>query len=272
MPRLRYGLHLPTFSDPGPGRAGRAGRAARLGRLLPVGPHPRSSRAAHADRRPLSGAGPLAVRTDRRIRLSTTVTPLPQRLPRSWRGSPSTTCQRVGWCWPSGSATVRAEYAAFGQPDDPQVLAEVLDEGLDVLADLWSGERFAAPAGTSASTRSPSSPSPRLRIPLWVACTWPNGGRCGTPPLGRGGGRLAESRGSGSASSPTKWRSCPKSAVAGLRRAVRLVAVNPALPMRGASPPTPRLAGRVARHLRGRPARRSESAAQTAPCRRVQRP
>lgn len=75
----------------------------------------------------------------------------------------------------------------------PRVLAEVLE---DVLADLWSGERFAAAAGPCAATRSPSWPSPRPRIPLWVACTWPNGGRCGAPPLGRGGGRLAESPGS----------------------------------------------------------------------------
>lgn len=156
----------------------------------------------------------------------------------------------------------------------PRVLAEVLE---DVLADLWSGERFAAAAGPCAATRSPSWPSPRPRIPLWVACTWPNGGRCGAPPLGRGGGRLAESPGSWERMEPDQ---VAKLAEIRRRRAVRLVAVNPALPMRRASPPTPpgdpvpagRLAGGVARAHPGRPARRGESAAQTAPCRRVQRP
>jgi hypothetical protein len=94
----------------------------------------------------------------------------------------------------------------------PRVLAEVRE---DVLADLWSGERFAAAAGPPrrpghlrgrrrgrASRSGWPAPGPTAAVAArrrWdgVVAAWPS------------------PQGPGSAWSPTKWRSWPKSAVAG---------------------------------------------------------
>ena len=35
---------------------------------------------------------------------------------------------------------IEDEYGSFGEPTDPRLLAELLDEGLDLLGRYWSGE------------------------------------------------------------------------------------------------------------------------------------
>jgi alkanesulfonate monooxygenase SsuD/methylene tetrahydromethanopterin reductase-like flavin-dependent oxidoreductase (luciferase family) len=68
-----------------------------------------------------------------------------------------------------------AEFAAFGEDPSPRARAARLDEGLEVLCALWSGEPvdFAGDHYT-VRTRFTPVPAQRPRIPLWVAGAWPN--------------------------------------------------------------------------------------------------
>ncbi len=67
------------------------------------------------------------------------------------------------------------EFAAFGEDPDLKVRAQKLDEGLAILAGLWSGEpfEFSGRHHTVAPTRFLPMPVQRPRIPVWVAGTWP---------------------------------------------------------------------------------------------------
>jgi alkanesulfonate monooxygenase SsuD/methylene tetrahydromethanopterin reductase-like flavin-dependent oxidoreductase (luciferase family) len=68
-----------------------------------------------------------------------------------------------------------AEYAAFGEDDDPRRHAALLDEGLDVIAALWSGERVDHD-GTHHHLHRPQllpRPVQRPRVPIWVAAALP---------------------------------------------------------------------------------------------------
>jgi alkanesulfonate monooxygenase SsuD/methylene tetrahydromethanopterin reductase-like flavin-dependent oxidoreductase (luciferase family) len=70
----------------------------------------------------------------------------------------------------------QAEYATFGEPADRRVHAAKLDEALEVVTGLWSGEPFehAGAYYTVTGTRFLPPPLQRPRIPIWVACSWPN--------------------------------------------------------------------------------------------------
>ncbi len=68
------------------------------------------------------------------------------------------------------------EFASFGDADDRVVRGQMLDEALDVLTALWTGEPVAHDglhyrAHTAAGFRP--VPVQRPRIPIWVAGTWP---------------------------------------------------------------------------------------------------
>ncbi len=87
------------------------------------------------------------------------------------------------------------EYDYLGEEGDPKVRGGMLDEGLEVLTHIWSGELFSFDGkhysihGTSgwersttpgeAQFRPPALQQPR--IPVWVAGFWPN-----KPPFRRG--------------------------------------------------------------------------------------
>jgi alkanesulfonate monooxygenase SsuD/methylene tetrahydromethanopterin reductase-like flavin-dependent oxidoreductase (luciferase family) len=67
------------------------------------------------------------------------------------------------------------DFVPFGETYDASVRAEKLDEGLAILAGLWSGERFSF-AGqhyeiSDVTLRPRPVQSPR--IPTWVAAGWP---------------------------------------------------------------------------------------------------
>jgi alkanesulfonate monooxygenase SsuD/methylene tetrahydromethanopterin reductase-like flavin-dependent oxidoreductase (luciferase family) len=69
----------------------------------------------------------------------------------------------------------REEFAAFGEDPDPRVRAEKLDEGLEILAGLWSGEAFSHHGRHYTVDETVFLPRPlqRPRIPIWVAGRWP---------------------------------------------------------------------------------------------------
>jgi alkanesulfonate monooxygenase SsuD/methylene tetrahydromethanopterin reductase-like flavin-dependent oxidoreductase (luciferase family) len=69
-----------------------------------------------------------------------------------------------------------AEQTTFGETADAREMAARLDEGLDVIEQLWSGEpvHHHGDAFTVDGARFLPRPQQRPRIPIWVAGRWPN--------------------------------------------------------------------------------------------------
>jgi alkanesulfonate monooxygenase SsuD/methylene tetrahydromethanopterin reductase-like flavin-dependent oxidoreductase (luciferase family) len=68
------------------------------------------------------------------------------------------------------------EWGHFGEEMDLAIRGEMLDEGLKILAGLWSGEPFAYNGKYYQVKESRFLPIPAQspRIPVWVAGHWPN--------------------------------------------------------------------------------------------------
>src|SRR4051794_25907043 len=68
------------------------------------------------------------------------------------------------------------DYSTFGEPADDKTHAEMLEEGLDVLVGLWSGEPFSYSGRYYhvKDARFVPGPVQQPRIPIWVAARWPN--------------------------------------------------------------------------------------------------
>jgi alkanesulfonate monooxygenase SsuD/methylene tetrahydromethanopterin reductase-like flavin-dependent oxidoreductase (luciferase family) len=68
------------------------------------------------------------------------------------------------------------EFADFGEDPDPRLRAARLDEGLEVLSGLWSGEPFEH-RGEHYRVRTEGfrpAPVQRPRIPVWIGGRWPS--------------------------------------------------------------------------------------------------
>jgi alkanesulfonate monooxygenase SsuD/methylene tetrahydromethanopterin reductase-like flavin-dependent oxidoreductase (luciferase family) len=72
----------------------------------------------------------------------------------------------------AGIGSMDAEYAAFGEDADLRARGKRLDESLDHLTALWSGQDVPMPSGESV--RMLPTPVQRPRIPVWCAGRWPN--------------------------------------------------------------------------------------------------
>ena len=179
---MQYGLYVPNFGDETSVRAlaGLAHEAEEAGwdgfflwdHLL------------YRTGQPLPMVDPwialtaIAMSTER-LRIGTTVTPLPRRHP--WKLARET----VSLDHLSGGRLIlgvglgdppEAEYAHFGQEADLRIRAEKLDEGLEILVGLWSGKAFSY-AGKHYQVQKTVFVPPTLqvpRIPIWVAGFWPN--------------------------------------------------------------------------------------------------
>ena len=68
------------------------------------------------------------------------------------------------------------EFGAFGDEANPKIRGELLDESLEILAGLWSGEPFAFEGKHYQIKKNTFRPSPvqTPRIPIWVGGGWPN--------------------------------------------------------------------------------------------------
>ena len=117
--------------------------------------------------------------TTERIRLGTTVTPLPRRHP--WKLARETVSLDhlssgriilgVGLGHPPN-----LEFAQFGEEPDDRIRAAKLDEGLEILTGLWTGKPFRF-SGTHYQLQKTTFWPATLqtpRIPIWVAGFWPN--------------------------------------------------------------------------------------------------
>lgn len=119
-----------------------------------------------------------AAMTTERIRLMTMVTPLPRRHP--WKLarecvsldllSEGRLTLGVGIGWPTDP-----EFTRFGGETDLRVRADMLEEGLDILTGLWTGEPYEFHGDHYEVGRSTFLPRPiqRPRIPIWAAAMWP---------------------------------------------------------------------------------------------------
>jgi hypothetical protein len=114
-----------------------------------------------------------------RVRLGTMLTPLPWRRP--WKvASQVATLDELS----NGRAILTvglgaAELGSWGEVVDRRERAELLDDGIDLIAALWAGERaHTGPRHRIDFTAHPSMaesvrPVQRPRVPIWVVGVWP---------------------------------------------------------------------------------------------------
>jgi alkanesulfonate monooxygenase SsuD/methylene tetrahydromethanopterin reductase-like flavin-dependent oxidoreductase (luciferase family) len=127
----------------------------------------------------------IAVKTTR-IRLGTSVTPLPRRRPWKVAREAAAVDQLCGGrlilgvgAGDVGDAFVRdASFTHFGEVLDLRQRAEMLDEGLAIIAGLWSGQPFAFSGKHYRVDEVTFTPTPlqRPRIPIWVGGGYPKRG------------------------------------------------------------------------------------------------
>lgn len=120
--------------------------------------------------------GAIAQATDR-LRIGPVVTPLPRRRPAKVARE-TATLDRLSdgrLVLGVGLGTPDDEYVRFGEDADPRVRAERLDESLEILAGLWTGETFTYQGRhhTIDEVRFEPTPVQRPRVPIWVAGRWP---------------------------------------------------------------------------------------------------
>lgn len=69
---------------------------------------------------------------------------------------------------------VESEYVSYGEPFNPRKVAEKLDECVNILHLLWSGEPVDY-QGKHYQIKAQHLPKPvQIQVPIWVAGTWPN--------------------------------------------------------------------------------------------------
>jgi alkanesulfonate monooxygenase SsuD/methylene tetrahydromethanopterin reductase-like flavin-dependent oxidoreductase (luciferase family) len=114
----------------------------------------------------------VASRTSR-INLGTMITPVPRRRPWQLARQTASLDRLSGGRVILGVGIGSPAYGDFGifhEPSQDRIRADLLDEGLDVLNGLWSGERFsyAGQHFTVDPVRFTPVPVQRPRVPVWV--------------------------------------------------------------------------------------------------------
>ncbi len=121
----------------------------------------------------------VAALATRRIRLGAMVTPVARRRVATLARQVVTLDQLSGGRVIFGcglGAPLDEEFGSFGEPTDPRVVAAKLDEGLEALSLLWTGEPVSY-RGRHVTVKDvqflPTSPQ-GTRVPVWVGGNWPN--------------------------------------------------------------------------------------------------
>jgi alkanesulfonate monooxygenase SsuD/methylene tetrahydromethanopterin reductase-like flavin-dependent oxidoreductase (luciferase family) len=126
---------------------------------------------------PWVGLAAVALATQR-IRIGTLVTPIPRRRP--WKLARETvSLDRLSngrLILGVGIGLGEDEWDNLGEEADLKARGAMLDEGLDVLTGLWSGEPFSYEGKYYhvKKTRFLPTPVQQPRIPIWVGGFWPN--------------------------------------------------------------------------------------------------
>ncbi|MBO0772248.1 MAG: LLM class flavin-dependent oxidoreductase [Actinobacteria bacterium] len=114
-----------------------------------------------------------------RIRLGTMVTPLARRRP--WKLARETVTLdhlsggRLTLCVGVGDPR-DFTYAAFGEETDVRIRAAMVDEALEVLTGMWSGQPFSYQGRHFRVSEMTCLPRPvqQPRIPIWIGGAYPN--------------------------------------------------------------------------------------------------
>lgn len=112
-----------------------------------------------------------------RIKLATMLTPISRRRP--WKlAQEAATLDRLSGgraILPVGLGAPETGFDLFGEETDRKRRAEMLDEGIDVLTGLWSGEPFSYEGKHYPVGETTWFPVPvqRPRVPIWVVGAWP---------------------------------------------------------------------------------------------------
>jgi alkanesulfonate monooxygenase SsuD/methylene tetrahydromethanopterin reductase-like flavin-dependent oxidoreductase (luciferase family) len=114
-----------------------------------------------------------------RLRLGTMVTPVARRRPEQLARQVATLDALSGGRVVFGAGLggpIEDEFASFGDTTDPVILAERLDEGLELLCRYWSGETVDhdGPHYHVRQTALLPATVQRPRPPVWIAGYWPN--------------------------------------------------------------------------------------------------
>jgi alkanesulfonate monooxygenase SsuD/methylene tetrahydromethanopterin reductase-like flavin-dependent oxidoreductase (luciferase family) len=146
-----------------------------------------------------------------RLKLGLAVTPLARRRPQVVANAVASLDLLSGgrMVFGAGLGGVPEEFTAFGEPGDAKRRAAMLDEGLQILDRLWSGETVTHHGQNYAVQGVSLSPQPlqRPRIPVWIggesppalrrAARWdgwlaPATSHDGTPTMAKDPERIAE--------------------------------------------------------------------------------
>lgn len=183
---MKYGVSVPNFGDYYHPRtlAGLAHDAEAAGwDGFFIWDHVLFNAFPHAD--PWVALAAIAMSTER-IRIGTMVTPLPRRRPiKLAREAVSIDYLSTGrLILGVGIGAGPWEWEDLGEEPDLRVRGAMLDEGLEVLSGIWSGEPYSHHGvyytvhvqlpGSSGPTAFLPRPVQRPRIPIWVAGFWPN--------------------------------------------------------------------------------------------------
>lgn len=120
-----------------------------------------------------------------RIRLGTLLTPVPRYRPQQLARHVATLDRLSGGraVFAAGlGGPIEDEYTSFGDADDPRVLAERLDEGLELLRRFWTGEPVDH-RGPHYEVRDVALLPPTVQQPgppVWIGGFWPR-----RPPMRR---------------------------------------------------------------------------------------
>lgn len=184
---MKYGMNVPPFGDFGDPRAladlAREAEDAGWDGFF-VWDHIMFDPSFHRIADPWVGLAAVAMSTTR-IRLGTLVTPVARRRPWKLARETASLDQLSGGRLILGVGLgdpVQWDYGFFGEATDAKVRAKKLDEGLDLLTGLWSGEPFSYQGEYYHLNQVKFVPPPvqQPRIPIWVGGWWPN-----KPPMRR---------------------------------------------------------------------------------------
>jgi alkanesulfonate monooxygenase SsuD/methylene tetrahydromethanopterin reductase-like flavin-dependent oxidoreductase (luciferase family) len=178
---MRFAVDVPNFGDFADPRvvADLARRAEKAGWdglfVWDHITHRKELRRAIADPWVLLTAAALSTE---RIRLGTMITPLARRRVSKLAREVTTLDRLTGGRMILGvglGAPVPDEFGSFGEPTDPKVLAARLDESLEALNLLWSGEpvTFRGQHLVVEDVAFLPTPVQRPRVPVWVGGEWP---------------------------------------------------------------------------------------------------
>lgn len=109
--------------------------------------------------------------TTERLRLGTAVTPVARRRPQVLAHQVATLDNLSGGrvIFGAGLGGSPGEFERFGEPADAKVRAAMLDEGLDILRRLWSGEEVTHHGDHYTADGVTLAPLPvQAQVPVWI--------------------------------------------------------------------------------------------------------